>query len=114
MRKRHNLEPRMERCKEYLVTEPEARKGAWRKPGRGLNLEIGCGKGSFTCALAAAEPEQDLIAIEKVPDAMILAMERAKAEELRNVCFLDYDAAKLREIFVPEELDRRAGMRSSA
>ena len=96
----------MERCKEYLVTEPEARKGAWRKPGRGLNLEIGCGKGSFTCALAAAEPGQDLIAIEKVPDAMILAMERAQAEELRNVCFLDYDAAKLREIFQPEELDR--------
>ena len=37
----------MERCKKYLVTEPEARKGAWRKPGRGLNLEIGCGKGKL-------------------------------------------------------------------
>ena len=96
----------MERCKEYLVTEPETRKGAWRTPGRSLNLEIGCGKGSFTCALAAAEPEQDLVAIEKVPDAMILAMERAQAAGLRNVCFLDYDAAKLREIFNPEELDR--------
>ncbi len=100
-RKRHNLEPRLERCKEYLVTEPETRKGAWRTPGRSLNLEIGCGKGSFTCALAAAEPEQDLIAIEKVPDAMILAMERAQAAGLRNVRFLDYDAAKLREIFRP-------------
>ena len=79
MRKRHNLEPRMERCKEYLVTEPETRKGSWRKPGRGLSLEIGCGKGSFTCSLAAAETDCDLVAIEKVPDAMILAMDRAKA-----------------------------------
>lgn len=96
----------MERCKEYLVTEPEKRRGAWRKPGRGVLLEIGCGKGSFTCALAAAEPKQDLIAIEKVPDAMILAMERAKAAGLDNVCFLEYDAAKLREIFNPGELDR--------
>ena len=96
----------MERCKEYLVSEPETRKGAWKTPGRSLNLEIGCGKGSFTCALAAAEPEEDLVAIEKVPDAMILAMERAQAAGLRNVCFLDYDAAKLREIFNPEELDR--------
>ena len=96
----------MERCKEYLVSEPETRKGAWRTPGRSLNLEIGCGKGSLTCALAAAEPEEDLVAIEKVPDAMILAMERAQTAGLRNVCFLDYDAAKLREIFNPEELDR--------
>ena len=106
MRKRHNLEPRMERCKEYLVTEPEARKGTWRTEGRGLNLEIGCGKGSFTCALAASEPEQDLIAIEKVPDAMIIAMERVKEQRLKNVRFMDIDAAKLREIFLPEELDR--------
>ena len=87
----------MERCKEYLVTEPEKRRGAWRKPGRGVLLEIGCGKGSFTCALAAAEPKQNLIAIEK---------ERAKAAGLDNVCFLEYDAAKLREIFNPGELDR--------
>ena len=95
----------MERCKEYLVTEPETRKGTWKKPGRSLKLEIGCGKGSFTCALAAAEPECDLVAIEKVPDAMILAMERAQAAKLGNVCFLDYDAAHLREIFAPGELE---------
>lgn len=106
MRKRHNLEPRMERCKEYLVEEPENNKGTWRRQGRGLQLEIGCGKGSFTCMLGAAEPENDLIAIEKVPDAMILAMERAKNEQLKNIRFLDYDAAKLREIFVPGEIDR--------
>ncbi len=96
----------MERCKEYLVEEPENNKGMWRRQGRSLQLEIGCGKGSFTCMLGAAEPENDLIAIEKVPDAMILAMERAKNEQLKNIRFLDYDAAKLREIFVPGEIDR--------
>lgn len=96
----------MERCRDFLVSDPEQRKGQWRNPGRKLQLEIGCGKGSFTCALAQAEPENDLIAIEKVPDAMILAMERASHAKLTNVCFLDFDAAKLREIFNPEELDR--------
>ena len=95
----------MERCKNYLVTEPETRKGTWKKPGRSLKLEIGCGKGSFTCALASAEQECDLVAIEKVPDAMILAMERAQAAKLNNVCFLDYDAARLREVFSPGELE---------
>ena len=106
MRKRHNLELRMERCKDYLVTDPETRKGSWRRDGRELQLEIGCGKGSFTCALAEAEPERDLIAIEKVPDAMILAMERASALGLRNVCFLEGDAAGLRALFEPGELYR--------
>lgn len=94
----------MERCKEYLVTEPELRKGQWGETGHALALEIGCGKGSFTCALAEAEPELKLVALEKVPDAMILAMERAQAMKLQNVCFMDRDAAGLREIFAPGEL----------
>ncbi len=106
MRKRHNLEPRLERCRGFLEESPEQRRGNWRKPGRGLQLEIGCGKGSFTCALAESEPENDLIAIEKVPDAMILAMERAARMELKNVLFLDLDADQLREVFAPGEIDR--------
>lgn len=106
MRKRHNLQPRMERCAEYLIAEPENMRGSWRKPGRPLLLEIGCGKGSFTCNLAQRECGSDVVAIEKVPDAMILAMERAKAAGLENVRFLDFDAANLRELFCPGEVDR--------
>lgn len=106
MRKRHNLQPRMERCAEYLVADPAARKGLWSPAGRPLLLEIGCGKGSFTCALAAREAGSEVVAIEKVPDAMILAMERAGAAELKNIRFLDFDAADLREIFAPEEVSR--------
>ncbi len=95
----------MEQCKEYLVAEPEDRRGKWKRPGHALKLEIGCGKGSFTCQLATAETETDLIAVEKVPDAMILAMERAKKEALDNVFFLDCDAQRLGEIFDRGELD---------
>ena len=105
MRKRHNLEPRMERCAEYMVSEPEMLRGSWKKGEQPLLLEIGCGKGSFTCALAASRPEAQLVAVEKVPDAMILAMERAKREERENVRFIDGDAAKLHEIFEPGEVD---------
>ncbi|MCR5090706.1 MAG: tRNA (guanosine(46)-N7)-methyltransferase TrmB [Oscillospiraceae bacterium] len=106
MRKRHNLQPRMERCSEYLIGEPQRLRGTWKREGRGLLLEIGCGKGSFTCSLAEAEPDNDLIAVEKVPDAMLLAMERAKKMKLSNVRFLDLDAAGLREVFAAEEVDR--------
>ena len=95
MRKRHNLQSRMERCRVYLEEEPEMRRGRWKTDTKPLLLEIGCGKGSFTCELAKAEPCCEIIAIEKVPDAMLLAMERAQAAELKNVVFLNLDAEDL-------------------
>lgn len=96
----------MERCRAYLVDEPELKRGSWKEDGRPLLLEIGCGKGSFTCELAKAEPDCDIIAVEKVPDAMILAMERAQAAELKNVMFVDLVAEHLKEVFAPGEIDR--------
>ena len=96
----------MERCKAYLLEEPELRRSRWKEDGRPLLLEIGCGKGSFTCELAKAEPNCDIVAVEKVPDAMVLAMERAQAAELRNVIFVDLIAEHLKEVFAPGEVDR--------
>ena len=96
----------MERCREYLEKDPASRRGVWREKGRKLLLEIGCGKGSFTCALSEQEDDAEILAIEKVPDAMILAMEKAEALKRKNVRFLDFDAAGLREIFAPGEVDR--------
>ena len=109
MRKRHNLEPRMEKCGDYLIPGPQELKGSWRSllPGcSGLHLELGCGKGRFTVETAAADPDTLLIAVEKVPDAMIVAMERAKNAGLANVRFIDADAAKLGEMFSDGEIDR--------
>ena len=82
MRKKPNLIPRMERCADYLVTDPQQWRGRWREkgtPGCELRLELGCGKGRFTCETAAAEPDVLFVAVERVPDAMVIAMERAKA-----------------------------------
>ncbi len=109
MRKKPNLIPRMERASSVLVAEPEQLRGKWliENPGYSrLHLELGCGKGGFTCATAAAETDALLVAVEKVPDAMVVAMERAVEGELRNVRFLDIDAVKLPELFVPGEVER--------
>ena len=109
MRKRHNLEPRMEKCAELLVKEPAERRGSWLQalPGfEKLYVELGCGKGRFTAQTAETIPDTLLLAIEKVPDAMIIAMERVQAQGLENVRFMDIDAAKLPEIFAPGEIDR--------
>lgn len=109
MRKKPNLLPRMERCGEYLITDPEEHRGRWREllPGaRELRVELGCGKGRFTAETAAGERDVLFIAIERVPDAMIIAVERAKGMRLNNVFFVDADAAELEKYFAPGEVDR--------
>ena len=81
MRKKKNLLPRMEACGALLVADPRALRGRWREllpDARELRVELGCGKGRFTAETAAAEPDVLLIAVEKVPDAMVVAMERAR------------------------------------
>ena len=109
MRKKPNLIPRMERCADYLVTDPQQWRGRWREKGTPrceLRLELGCGKGRFTCETAAAEPDVLFVAVERVPDAMVIAMERAKAAGLNNVFFIDADVARLTEFFAPGEVER--------
>lgn len=109
MRKRHNLAPRMERCAGLLIERPELLRGAWRErfPGfEELHLELGCGKGRFTADTARANPNTLFVALERVPDAMIIAMERVQTLKLENVRFIDGDAKDILEIFAPGELDR--------
>ena len=107
MRNKKNLIPRMEKCAAVQVFEPEALAGKWADllPGcEAVWAEMGCGKGQFTAATAAAQPQKLLVALEKVPNAMITAMERVMAAELANVRFIDIGVANLRAIFAPGEV----------
>lgn len=109
MRKKPNLIPRMERCAAVQETEPETHRGKWLIDFPGfdeLHVELGCGKGRFTAGTAAANPNVLIAAIEKVPDAMVVAMERVCSEKLPNVRFMDRDAALMGEIFAPGEVSR--------
>ena len=109
MRHKPNLEKRMANCAAVNIGSPEELKGNWLKefPGfKSLYLEIGCGKGSFTAGLAASETDALIVAIEKVPDAMVMAMEKIVNGALENVRFIDGDAARLSEIFAENEISR--------
>ena len=109
MRKKKNLIPRMERCGDRLIREPYSMPGKWRElmpEARELRLELGCGKGRFTAGTAAAEPDVLFIAVERVPDAMVMAMERCAAQGLTNVFFIDANADQLPLFFAPGEVDR--------
>ena len=108
MRRRNNLQPRMEACEPVWIHDPESLRGNWRSlmPGcRELRVEVGCGKGKFTVETAAAEPDVLLIAIERVPDALVLAMEAAMRMELKNVFFVSLDAANIDAFFADDEID---------
>lgn len=109
MRKKKNLIPRMERCASQLIRDPYEHRGRWRElmpQARELRVELGCGKGRFTQGTAEAEPDVLFIAIEMVPDAMVVAMERCVGAGLRNVFFVDANADQLPQFFTPDEVDR--------
>lgn len=109
MRKKKNLIPRMERCGGRLIQNPYERPGRWRElmpQARELRLELGCGKGRFTAGTAAAEPDVLFLAVEMVPDAMVVAMERCVAAGLTNVWFISANADQLPYFFAPGEVDR--------
>lgn len=108
MRKKPNLAARMEKCEQFLILNPVKYRGHWRDllpDAKELWLELGCGKGRFTVETAQQHPEVLYIAVERVPDAMVVAAERCQAKGLKNVFFIDGDAALLRSYFAPDEVD---------
>ena len=108
MRKKPNLDARMERCARILIENPDKFCGHWRElmpAATELRLEIGCGKGRFTVETAEQNPQALYIAIERVPDAMVIAMERVEEQNLKNVFFIDGDAEQLESYFAPSEVD---------
>ena len=109
MRKKPNLVPRMQRCAATMITEPEALRGRWLEqfPGhRALQLELGCGKGRFAIGMAELHPDVNFIAVEREEGALIMAAERCEEHPLPNLRFVSFDAAELREVFAPAEVDR--------
>ena len=107
MRNKKNLIPRMEKCAAVQVFEPAELKGRWASllpDGARVRAEMGCGKGQFTAGVARAYPGDLIVALEKVPNAMVTAMERVMAEDIPNVRFIDTDVAALPGIFAPGEV----------
>ena len=47
-----------------------------------------------------------IIAIERVPEALVMAMERTMQMQLNNVFYIDMDVAGIEVIFAPGEIDR--------
>ena len=101
MRARNNLESRLEACAGFM-TDAE---GAAGLPGP-LHIEIGCGKGRFITETAALHPEISYVAVEKVSNIIVLAMEKARAAELCNLKFIRGDFAMIAPELPEGSVDR--------
>ena len=94
MRRKKNRDSRFENCIDLAVLEPQAQKGSWKKlfgNNNPVHVEIGCGKGGFIKELALRNPDINYVAIEKCLDVIILAMEKVKEAEIKNIKFKEND-----------------------
>lgn len=108
MRKKPNLDARLERCAALMIPEPETVRGRWGESFgfRSVQVELGCGKGRFTADAAQAMPDVLLVAIERDPSALVMAMERVHDRGIGNVRFILGDVSRLRESFADGEVSR--------
>ena len=98
-RKKKNGTKRLEAVSEYFITKP------YLSPDKKTYVEIGCGKGKFIIENAEKNPDIDYIAVEKVPDVILLAAEKAKERDIKNIKFLICDAKELAELFDENSVD---------
>lgn len=110
-RKKKHAAERIAACAHLLIADPTVLKNDPHAPfGRmaPLHLEIGCGKGNFACGMAAAHPEINLIAMERVGDVACLALEKANAQMEHgrdNLRFLIGNAESLTEWLPAHSVD---------
>ena len=64
-----------------------------------VHLEIGCGKGKFVIETAKQNPDINFVAVEKISNVLIEALERTKEENLPNVHYLNCAAEVLQRYF---------------
>lgn len=114
MRKKKHSGERIEACSQLLIREPvectsKDNLNANFPAVRPLFLEIGCGKGDFASGLSAKEPEHNIIAIERVPDVAMFALEKAmRSADTRpdNLRFIIGHAQYLSDWFAPDTFER--------
>lgn len=109
------LEERLERYASYIEPAPHIWAGRWKQaafplgahPGsyQELYIDLGCGKGQYTCELARLHPEALVLGIDCEPLCIAYAAQRAHEEELTNVLFVPGTAAKLATYVAPAEVD---------
>lgn len=108
MRPKKNRDARLERVSYLYAVRNEDRldlNASFENTSGDFLLEIGCGKGSFACGMSKKRPDARILAIEKVTDVMMMAMEKASREECLNIRFDNIDAMNIDEYIPAHSVD---------
>lgn len=115
MRRKRNLEARMEACAELLLCRGKPCKNLKEAAenyrailkyeeifgaSNPVELEVGCGNGGFILEKAKREPNVNFLAVELCTNVILTALERTKAAGLTNIRFLNIPAEIL-ECYIP-------------
>lgn len=111
MRRKKHREERLEKCSAYIINDFSVYYHDLKTmfPGREeneLHIEIGCGKGRFITETASLNPDINFIAAEKNLDVLVLAAEKVKNANLKNVKFIAIDATIFEEFNTKTKFDR--------
>lgn len=104
MRARAHLADRLAVCANLTLDKFGAEEDFFSS-GAPLYIEIGCGKGGFILQNAVLHPEINYIAIEKVANVCVLAMEKAVAAGVGNLRFMVGNFADLSLDFPDKSVD---------
>ncbi|MBO7662215.1 MAG: tRNA (guanosine(46)-N7)-methyltransferase TrmB [Clostridia bacterium] len=109
MRKKKWARPELAACSWY-TEDGEGRRGRWRaffaRPEQPLHLEMGCGKGVSTAAMAADQPGVNFVAADLSADVLGCARRNAAAlcgEQPGNLLLLQTDICFIGHVFAPED-----------
>ena len=120
IRRKKHLKERLENVKDYVIVPPrdivnvlEAIKDKqyfdYEKLFGNTNpvaVEIGCGKGKFACEYAKANPDINMIAVEKSGNVIVEACETAKDMGLTNLKFIKCGAEYIEKYIKPKSVSR--------
>lgn len=115
MRRKKNLEARLEACGDYILYLDRDEKNFQDKSNKQLIdfekifgnsnplvLEIGCGKGQFAREIAKRNPDKNFLAVEKSSNVIVDAAQMAIDEGIPNLRFARGEAEYL-DCFIPEK-----------
>lgn len=109
MRKKKNFDQRLERVNQRLIESPEQFKGRWKEVfgnENPIHIEIGSGKGRFISEMARLYPKVNFIAVDVIPDVILMGLEKTAESEYPNLRFMIADAATLFDDFDKGETER--------
>ena len=101
MRKKAWAEPFLKENADFVIEKPEIWAGHWREKlaCQRLRIEIGSGKGDYFTKMAAMNPDEGWIGIEKEHNVAAVAAKKALAQPHEHMALIAQDADQLSSWF---------------